>query len=106
MSEKDIQTTTTTENHTEAIPTFRSPALAWVAVGLTLLAWALLMTINGYVAMAAAAVGVVAGFLALPGRSRAVKNLAITAIIACMVLLVVLSAFIIVIKIGLQSLPQ
>ncbi len=109
MTKKDIPNTTnqaeTAENKAATATAYRSPALAWVAVGLTLLAWALLMCVNGYVAMAVAAVGVVAGFFALPGRSRAARNLAVTAIIACMVLLVVLAAFIIVIKVGLQSMP-
>ncbi|MBO4977425.1 MAG: hypothetical protein J6C67_01755 [Muribaculaceae bacterium] len=79
----------------------RSPLLAWVAVGLTLAAWATLIWLDGYAAMAVAAAAVVVGFLAVSGRSTPVKNLAITAIIAATVLLVVLAAFLIVIKIGL-----
>lgn len=103
MTRTDIETNTqtagTTEPHT--VKAYRSPLMAWIALALTLLAWAMLMTVNGYVAMAVAAAGVAVGFLGLPGRSRGVRNLAITAIIACMVLLVVLTAFIIVIKVGL-----
>lgn len=106
MAEKDIQPTTESTEPRTVEPAYRSPAMAWVAVGLTLLAWALLMTVNGYAAMAVAAVGVAAGFMAMPGRSRAARNLAITAVIASLVLLVVLAAFIIVIKVGLQSLPN
>lgn len=88
---------------TSAAKTHRSPALAWIALAITVLAWVVLMTVNGYVALAVAAVGVVAGFFAMPGRSRGARNLAITAIIAAMVLIVVLSAFLIVIKVGLQG---
>lgn len=86
---------------------YRSPAMAWVAVGLTLLAWIFLMagggSYAGYLSLGVALAAVVAGFIALPGRSRAVRNIAITAIIAAMVLLVVLTAFIIVIKVGLAA---
>lgn len=84
----------------EATPA-RSPIMAWIAVALTLAAWATLIWVDGYVAMAVAAAAVIVGFLAVSGRSTAVKNLAITAIIAATVLLVVLAAFLIVIKIGL-----
>lgn len=80
----------------------RSPALAWIALALTLLAWAMLMWVNGYVAMGVAAVALVAGFAGIPGRSAAIRNLAITSVIAAMVLLIVLAAFIIVIKVGLS----
>lgn len=79
----------------------RSPLLAWVALALTLVAWLLLIYLNGYVALGVAAVAVAAGFAGMPGRSTAVRNLAITAVIAATVLLVVLAAFLIVIKIGL-----
>lgn len=81
----------------------RSPVLAWIALALTLLAWAMLMWVNGYVAIAVAAVALVAGFAAIPGRSPNIRNLAITSVIAAMVLLIVLAAFIIVIKVGLSA---
>lgn len=80
---------------------YRSPIPAWIALALTLLAWAMLMWVNGYVAMGVAAVALVAGFAGIPGRSTAIRNLAITSVIAAMVLLIVLAAFIIVIKVGL-----
>ena len=54
-------------------------------------------------AMAVAAAALIVGFLSMRGSSRAIRNIAITAVIASMVLLVVLTAFIIVIKIGLQG---
>lgn len=102
MTNKEIKpdkTTAATEAH--VVKATRSPLAAWLAVALTLTAWALLMALNGYVAMAVGAAAVVVGFIGLPGRSRAVRNLAITAIIASTVLIVVLLAFLIVIKIGL-----
>lgn len=82
---------------------FRSPALAWISLALTLLAWILLMVAHGYIALAVAAAAVATGFFGLPGRSQGVRNLAITAIIASIVLLVVLTAFIIVVRVGLAA---
>lgn len=82
---------------------YRSPALAWISLALTVAAWLTLMFTDGYVAMAVAATALIVGFLSMRGSSRAIRNIAITAVIASMVLLVVLTAFIIVIKIGLQG---
>lgn len=86
---------------------YRSPALAWISLALTVAAWLTLMFTDGYVAMAVAmavaAAVLIVGFLSMRGSSRAIRNIAITAVIASMVLLVVLTAFIIVIKIGLQG---
>lgn len=82
---------------------YRSPALAWISLALTVAAWLTLMFTDGYVAMAVAAAALIVGFLSIRGSSRAIRNIAITAVIASMVLLVVLTAFIIVIKIGLQG---
>lgn len=76
--------------------------MAWISVVLALLAWAMLMWVNGYVAMVVAVLAAVVGFMSLPGRSRTVKSLAITAVIASLVLVVVLAAFLVVIKVGLS----
>lgn len=59
---------------------------------------------NGYVALGTAVVAIVVGFLALRSHRHAVRNTAITSIIASAVLLVVLAAFMIVIYLGLKSL--
>lgn len=83
--------------------TYRSPALAWVALALAVSAWVLLMLTNGYVSLVAAVVAAVAGFLALPGRSRLARHIAVTAIIASLVLVVVITAFIIVIRITMAA---
>lgn len=96
-------TQNTLQTQTAKATNFRSPALAVAAIALTLGAWCMLMWLNGYVAMAVAVAAVVAGFVGMPGRSNVVKNIAITAIIASTVLIVVLAAFLIVIKIGLGS---
>ncbi len=80
-----------------------TPVLAWVSLALTLFAWAALMWINGYVAMAAALVAACAGIIGIRRYSGAVRNIAVTAVIASVVLVVVLTAFLIVIKIGLQG---
>lgn len=52
--------------------------------------------------MVVAVLAAVVGFMSLPGRSRTVKSLAITAVIASLVLVVVLAAFLVVIKVGLS----
>lgn len=84
-------------------PAYRSPLMAWVSVALTVIAWFVLIESNGYAAMAVAAAAVIAGFIAMPGRAKAVRNLAVTSVTAAMVLLVVVASFIIVLKIGLGS---
>ncbi len=56
---------------------------------------------NGYVALAVGALAVTSGFIGLRGSSINIKRLSITAIIASTVLIVVLAAFLIVIKIGM-----
>ena len=56
----------------------------------------------GYVALGLAIVGAIIGFIGMPRRSAAVKRLAITAIIATIVLIVVVSSYLVVIKIGLS----
>ncbi len=86
----------------ESPGSYRSPAMAWISVVLALLAWAMLMWVNGYVAMVVAVLAAVVGFMSLPGRSRAGESLAITAVIASLVLVVVLAAFLVVIKVGLS----
>ena len=77
------------------------PGWVWFAVLAALVAWALLAWSNGYVAMGIAAVGVLAGFIGARHSSLAMKRLAITAIIASTVLLVVIAAYLIVLKVGL-----
>jgi len=67
-------------------------AVAWIAAN-----W------NGYVSAAVSALAVTAGFLALRSHRHGVRNTAITAIVAAGVLLVVLVAFIMVIRLGLRS---
>ena len=88
------------EGVVESPGSYRSPAMAWISVVLALLAWAMLMWVNGYVAMVVAVLAAVVGFMSLPGRSRTVKSL--TAVIASLVLVVVLAAFLVVIKVGLS----
>ncbi len=73
------------------------PAWVWVSVLLALVAWAVLAWSNGYVAMGVSA----AGFVGARHSSLALKRLAITAIIAATVLLVVVGAYLIVLKVGL-----
>ncbi|MBO4943583.1 MAG: hypothetical protein J6C95_09160 [Muribaculaceae bacterium] len=77
-------------------------AWVWIAVLLALVAWVLLAWFNGYTAMAVAAAGIIVGFIGAHRSSLAMKRLAITAIIASTVLLVVVAAYLVVLKIGLS----
>ncbi len=64
---------------------------AWVALGYT----------SGYYAMCVAAAAIIAGIIAVRRKTGAWRNTAITSIIAAAVLIVVVTAFLIVLKIGL-----
>lgn len=75
---------------------------AIVSIVLTVAAW-IAANMNGYVAIACSVAAIVAGAMALRSRRHGVRNTAITAIIAAAVLLVVITAFIIVIFAGLKS---
>ena len=75
---------------------------AWISISLAIAAWLSLFWLNGYVALGLAIVGAIIGFIGMPRRSAAVKRLAITAIIATIVLIVVVSSYLVVIKIGLS----
>lgn len=77
--------------------------LAICSIVVTVIAW-IAANLNGYVAMVAAAVGILLGAMALKSHRHGVRNTAITSIIAAAVLLVVLAAFMIVIYLGLKSL--
>ncbi|MDE6563977.1 MAG: hypothetical protein K2L92_04030 [Muribaculaceae bacterium] len=79
----------------------RRHAFVWVALALAVLAWLVLVWSNGYVALALGVLACAAGFWGASDSEKAMKRLAIAAIIAAMVLVVVLAAFLIVIKIGL-----
>ncbi len=80
----------------------RRHVFVWVAVALAIIAWIILMWSNGYVALGVAVAACAAGFWGASDSGRGMKRLAIAAIIAAMVLIVVLAAFLIVIKIGLS----
>lgn len=90
--------------HAEAQPTSprRSSAMAWVALMLALMAWAALLWFDGYAALTVALLAVISGFVSIPRTKISTKRLAITAIIAALVLIVVVSAYLIVLKIGLS----
>lgn len=90
------------EKGTVAPLTYGRPALAWISLALAMASWASMFWINGYVALGLAIASTACGFAGMPGRSVAVKRLAITAVIAAIVLIAVLLSFIMVIKIGLS----
>ena len=79
----------------------RRHAFVWVALALVVIAWLVLVWRNGYVALVLGVLACAAGFWGASDSEKAMKRLAIAAIIAAMVLVVVLAAFLIVIKIGL-----
>ncbi|MDE6120466.1 MAG: hypothetical protein K2F63_01605 [Muribaculaceae bacterium] len=81
----------------------KSPALVWVSAVLAVLAWLVLMFADGYVALGLGVLSAVCGFAGMPGRSTAIKRLAVTAVIASVVLVVVLSAFLIVYRVVLSA---
>lgn len=76
--------------------------LAVVSIALTIAAW-VTGNYSGFGAIVVSAVAIVCGALALKSHRSAVRNTAITSIIAAAVLLVVIAAFFIVIYVGLKS---
>ena len=101
--EKNINSATEAPESAAVSAAHRSPVWVWVAVVLALAAWVTLMWVDGYVALGLGVAGIVSGFVAARRNEFALRRLAIAAIIASMVLVVVLAAFLIVIKIGLSQ---
>lgn len=97
------ETTTASQPETVApAPKYRgAEALVWIALLLTLAAWGLLMWVDGYVALATGIAAVAASLFATVRARGGWRRLAIALLIASLVLVVVLSAFIIVIKVGM-----
>lgn len=96
---KNISVPESENSNVNVAVAYRNPLVAWIAVALAVLSWAILMWSNGYVALAVAALGVAVGFFGAHGARPAVRRLAVAAIIASAVLLVVLASFIIVIEV-------
>ncbi|MBP3536504.1 MAG: hypothetical protein J6J93_03075 [Muribaculaceae bacterium] len=78
----------------------RRRIIAWASVVLAIAAWAALILTNGYVALGVALAAAVAGFVSMPGSKTAYKRLAVTAIIASLVLIVVVAAYLIVLHVA------
>lgn len=78
----------------------RRRIIAWASVVLAIAAWAALILTNGYVALGVALAAAVAGFVSMPGSKTAYKRLAVTAIIASLVLVVVVLAYLIVLHVA------
>ncbi|MDE6467352.1 MAG: hypothetical protein K2L28_00440 [Muribaculaceae bacterium] len=74
----------------------------WLAVALTLGAWAVLMLANGIVAVVAGIIAAAVGFIAIHRSRNGLRRIAITVTVASMVLVVVVLAFIVVIRFGLK----
>ncbi len=76
--------------------------LAIVSIIITALSW-ISAGFNAWLGIGLSAVAVVIGALALKSHRHSIRNTAITSIIAATVLLVVISAFLIVIYLGLKT---
>lgn len=101
--EKDIKQSESVATAHPVDKPVRRHLYVWVAVALAFVAWMALLWSNGYVALAVAILSCAAGFWGASRSDRNMKRLAIAAIIAAMVLVVVLAAFIIVLKVGLGT---
>ena len=76
--------------------------LAFVSILFTVAAW-IFGSCSGEVAIVGSALGIAAGAFAMKSQRKSVRNTAITSIIAAAVLLIVVSAFYIVIYAGLKT---
>ena len=76
--------------------------MAALAAVLALMAW-FVLCFNGYAALAVGIAAFVAGILGLKAHTRPWRNVATTAMIASGVVMVVISAFLVVIFWGLSS---
>lgn len=76
---------------------------ALISIIITVIAWVIL-SLNGIAALCVAVAGFVTACFGLKAATRAWRNTAVTSIVASSVLIVVISAFLIVIYIGLNSL--
>lgn len=76
--------------------------LAIISIVITALSW-IFAGFNAWLGIGLSAAAVVVGALALKSHRHSIRNTAITSIIAATVLLVVISAFLIVIYLGLKT---
>ena len=76
---------------------------ALISIIITVIAWVIL-SLNGIAALCIAVIGFITACFGLKAATRAWRNTAVTSIVASSVLIVVVSAFMIVIYIGLNSL--
>ena len=103
IEETPIEETTAAAPETEATEPevkHESKAWLWLALGsllLCVLAW-IVSPSSGYGALSLAIVSMVLGFISLKSKRHAIRNTAITAIIASGVLALVVGAFIIALK--------
>lgn len=102
VKDKDIDTAAAGNAAVAPAEAPSHPLPVWLAVALALASWAILIWSNGYAALACGCAGVAFGFWGAAKNRGALRRLAVTAIIASAVPVVVLAAFLIVIKIGLS----
>ena len=80
----------------------KSGWLPLLSLVLAIAAWGALAYTSGYYAMGVAAAAIIAAAFAAHRKTGAWRNVAITSLIASAVLIVVVAAFLIVLKIGLE----
>ena len=75
----------------------RSPLSAWLSLALAVIAWLALMLTNGYAAIAIGCVAAIVAIWGIVANRHGLRKIAITALIAALVLVIVLAAFLAVI---------
>ncbi len=80
---------------------FRVPVLSWASFMLVIVAWAVLIWGNGIVAFVMAALAMLFSIAALPKSKPSERRIAITTIIAALVLIIVVGAFLLGIRFAL-----
>lgn len=98
---EDIKNQTETQQAQPAAETPKHPLPAWLSISLALLAWLLLMLFDGYAALIAGVAGIGIAIWGIAANRGGLRKIAITALIASLVLVIVVASFLIVLKIGL-----
>ncbi len=97
----DIKSHESVEKVTPAGTGGRHRFCVWASLLLAVAAWLVLWFGNGYVSIAVALIACVVGFFGICGNKSGIRRLAVAAVIAAIVLMVVVAAYLMVLKIGL-----
>lgn len=103
MTQTDSDNIETRAASTETPTTaYRSSAMAWVSLLIAVVAWLILVWSDGYIALATAVAALIVGIIGARRRSPGAKRLAVTAIIAALVLIVVVASYLVVLKVVMK----